>query len=45
MKVVAKGVETEEQRALLQTYACDEVQGLRFSPPVAAEAILPLFGK
>jgi diguanylate cyclase (GGDEF)-like protein len=45
MKVVAKGVETEEQRALLQAYACDEVQGPRFSPPVTAEAVLPLFGK
>jgi EAL domain-containing protein (putative c-di-GMP-specific phosphodiesterase class I) len=45
MKVVAKGVETEEQRALLQAYACDEVQGPRFSPPVTAEAIPPLFGK
>ena len=45
MKAVAKGVETEEQRALLQAYACDEVQGPRFSPPVTAEAVLPLFGK
>ncbi len=35
LNVVAEGVETEEQRKLLQLLRCDEMQGYLFSKPVA----------
>jgi diguanylate cyclase (GGDEF)-like protein/PAS domain S-box-containing protein len=38
LKVVAEGIETDDQRALLLHAACDEGQGDLFSKPVAAEA-------
>ena len=34
MKVVAEGVETQEQLAFLQSQHCDEMQGYFYSPPV-----------
>jgi diguanylate cyclase (GGDEF)-like protein/PAS domain S-box-containing protein len=34
LRVVAQGVETDEQVALLRTLGCDEVQGYLWSPPV-----------
>jgi EAL domain-containing protein (putative c-di-GMP-specific phosphodiesterase class I) len=34
LNVVAEGVETEEQAALLLKLGCDEMQGYLFSPPV-----------
>jgi diguanylate cyclase (GGDEF)-like protein/PAS domain S-box-containing protein len=37
LKVVAEGVETEEQSRLLRLLACDEMQGFLFSKPVPAE--------
>jgi EAL domain-containing protein (putative c-di-GMP-specific phosphodiesterase class I) len=37
LRVVAQGVETEEQVALLRSLKCDEVQGYLWSPPVPAE--------
>ena len=37
--VVAEGVETEAQRALLTALGCDEAQGYLFSQPVSAEHI------
>jgi EAL domain-containing protein (putative c-di-GMP-specific phosphodiesterase class I) len=37
LKVVAEGVETEEQSRLLRLLKCDEMQGYLFSPPVPAE--------
>lgn len=43
MSVVAEGVETDEQLALLRELGCDRGQGYRFSPPVPpekAEALL-----
>jgi diguanylate cyclase (GGDEF)-like protein/PAS domain S-box-containing protein len=39
LKVVAEGVETEEQARLLRLLRCDQVQGFLFSPPVPAESI------
>ncbi len=37
LKVVAEGVETDEQSRLLHLLACDEMQGFLFSKPVPAE--------
>lgn len=37
MKVVAEGVETEEQFILLNQLKCDEIQGFYFSKPVCLE--------
>jgi len=37
LKVVAEGVETEEQQRLLRLLNCNEMQGYLFSKPVPAE--------
>jgi len=39
LKVVAEGVETEQQAQLLHLLRCDQVQGFLFSPPVPADNI------
>jgi EAL domain-containing protein (putative c-di-GMP-specific phosphodiesterase class I) len=39
LKVVAEGVETEQQAQLLRLLRCDQVQGFLFSPPVPVEKI------
>jgi EAL domain-containing protein (putative c-di-GMP-specific phosphodiesterase class I) len=41
LKVIAEGVETDEQRAFLRTHQCEEGQGYLFGRPMAAE----LFGE
>jgi EAL domain-containing protein (putative c-di-GMP-specific phosphodiesterase class I) len=37
LKVVAEGVETEEQARLLRLLSCDEMQGFLSSEPVSKE--------
>jgi len=37
LKVVAEGVETQEQQQLLGRLRCDQIQGYHFSPPLSAE--------
>ncbi len=44
LKVVAEGVETEEQLQLLHLLRCDEWQGYLFSKPVPAEDFRKLLG-
>jgi len=39
LKVVAEGVETEQQAELLRRFRCDQVQGFLFSPPLPAEKV------
>jgi EAL domain-containing protein (putative c-di-GMP-specific phosphodiesterase class I) len=42
LRVIAEGVETEQQRAFLRAHDCDEMQGYLFSRPVAPERIAEL---
>lgn len=39
LKVIAEGVETAEQLALLREMKCDQIQGYYFSKPIPAEAL------
>ena len=42
MRVVAEGVETAEQLAVLKAMGCDDAQGFFFSPPVPPGDVGPL---
>ena len=44
LKVVAEGVETEEQARFLRLLGCDELQGYLFGRPVSAEEVSRLLG-
>jgi diguanylate cyclase (GGDEF)-like protein/PAS domain S-box-containing protein len=41
LKVVAEGVESEEQYTFLRHYACDMMQGYLFSPPLQVAEVFP----
>jgi EAL domain-containing protein (putative c-di-GMP-specific phosphodiesterase class I) len=45
MEVVAEGVETVEQLAILRALHCNEVQGYLIARPMTAEAIAPLMAR
>jgi diguanylate cyclase (GGDEF)-like protein len=42
LKVIAEGVETEEQLSFLREHGCDEMQGYHFSKPLPEDAFLRL---
>ena len=42
LRVIAEGVETEQQRRFLRDNGCDEMQGYLFSRPVSPEQLLKL---
>ncbi|HWP48522.1 MAG TPA: EAL domain-containing protein [Candidatus Limnocylindrales bacterium] len=43
LKVIAEGVETEEQLTFLRSQACDEIQGYLLSHPLPAEVFARLY--
>jgi len=45
LKVVAEGVETEEQLNYLRSVGCDQIQGNVFSPPLSVEQMTRLLLK
>jgi EAL domain-containing protein (putative c-di-GMP-specific phosphodiesterase class I) len=45
LRVVAEGVETDEQLNFLRRRACDEYQGYLISPPVAPQAFARLLAE
>jgi diguanylate cyclase (GGDEF)-like protein/PAS domain S-box-containing protein len=45
LKVVAEGVETEEQRRILLEQGCDLAQGYLFGPPMPVDQFVEWFGR
>lgn len=45
LKVIAEGVEKEDQLSFLREHGCDEIQGFLFSRPVPAEQIPEILAK
>jgi EAL domain-containing protein (putative c-di-GMP-specific phosphodiesterase class I) len=45
MRVVAEGVETEQQIRVLKALRCDEIQGYYVSRPVPAPEVQPVLPK
>ena len=45
LEVVAEGVETLEQRALLEQYGCQRFQGYLFSQPMAESELQALLAR
>ena len=45
LRVIAEGVETDEQVAFLRANNCDEIQGYHFCRPVEAERVAELLGR
>jgi EAL domain-containing protein (putative c-di-GMP-specific phosphodiesterase class I) len=45
MKVIAEGIETEEQMELMRFYGVDEAQGYFFKPPVPQDEFMELLKK
>ncbi len=43
LKVIAEGVETEDQLRFLQLLRCDEIQGYFYSKPLPGESLVSLF--
>jgi EAL domain-containing protein (putative c-di-GMP-specific phosphodiesterase class I) len=43
LTVIAKGIETEEQMAMLQSMGCNLAQGFFLGEPTAAESVISLF--
>jgi EAL domain-containing protein (putative c-di-GMP-specific phosphodiesterase class I) len=43
LKVIAEGVETQEQLDFLKNNECDMIQGYYFSKPCSAEKIIHFF--
>ncbi|MER9343979.1 EAL domain-containing protein, partial [Mesorhizobium sp. M0601] len=44
LRVIAEGVETDDQVAFLRRNNCDEMQGYHFSRPVCAQDVEELLG-
>lgn len=45
LKVIAEGVESDKQLAILRGYGCDEVQGYFLSHPLPADKVVEFLGK
>ncbi|MCI0413333.1 EAL domain-containing protein [bacterium] len=45
LKIIAEGVETQQEYEFLKLHGCDEVQGYLFSPPVPSVKFHELFGQ